>query len=111
MVELSHRERVEMALNHEEPDRVPIEFGGVNNSIYEKPFYWPISPKYGYSALVKYLGLENVPDAQTLPSNCVSWLDERILERFGVDFVSYHMRPREGRTSSWTTERCSSRGA
>ncbi|MHA1363703.1 MAG: uroporphyrinogen decarboxylase family protein [Candidatus Freyarchaeota archaeon] len=96
MVELSHRERVEMALNHEEPDRVPIEFGGVNNSIYEKPFYWPISPKYGYSALVKYLGLENVPDAQTLPSNCVSWLDERILERFGVDFVSYHMRPPRG---------------
>jgi len=83
MVELSHRERVEMALNREEPDRVPIEFGGVNNSIYEKPFYWPISPKYGYSALVKYLGLENVPDAQTLPSNCVGWLDERILDRFG----------------------------
>ena len=75
-----------MALNHEEPDRVPIEFGGVNNSIYEKPFYWPISPKYGYSALVKYLGLENVPDAQTLPSNCVGWLDEKILDRFGGRF-------------------------
>jgi hypothetical protein len=34
MVELSHRERIEMALNHEEPDRVPIEFGGPDSTIY-----------------------------------------------------------------------------
>jgi len=26
----------------------------------------------------------------------VGWLDERILDRFGVDFVSYHMRPPRG---------------
>lgn len=93
MGELSHRERVEMALNHEEPDRVPIEFGGADNTIYEAPSYWPIKPKYGYSALVNYLGLKNVSEPQILASNCVASVDERILDRFGSDFVTYFMRP------------------
>jgi len=96
MGELSHRERIEMALNHEEPDRVPIEFGGVNNTIYEKPFYWPISPKYGYSALVNYLGFKDLSQPQMLPSNCVTLFDDRLLDRFGVDFVSYVMRAPRG---------------
>ncbi|MFB0563411.1 MAG: uroporphyrinogen decarboxylase family protein [Candidatus Lokiarchaeia archaeon] len=93
MVELSHRERVEMALNHEEPDRVPIEFGGADNTIYENPSYWPISPKYGYRALVDFLGLKGVPEPQILQSNCVASIDERILDRFEVDFVTYFMGP------------------
>ncbi len=97
MVELSHRERIEMAFNHEEPDRVPIEFGGANNTIYIKPFYWPISPKYGYSALVEYLGLKDLPEPPMLPTNCVALLDDKILDRFGVDFVTYSMRPPRGR--------------
>ncbi|MGQ9723276.1 MAG: uroporphyrinogen decarboxylase family protein [Candidatus Jordarchaeum sp.] len=96
MGELSHRERIEMALNHEEPDRVPIEFGGVNNTIYEKPFYWPISPKYGYSALVRYLGFKDLSEPQMLPTNCVTLFDDRLLDRFGVDFVSYTMRAPRG---------------
>ncbi|MFB0563412.1 MAG: uroporphyrinogen decarboxylase family protein [Candidatus Lokiarchaeia archaeon] len=95
MVELSHRERVETALNHEEPDRVPIEFGGPNSTIYEAPFYWPIKQNYGYSALVKFLGLE-VPEPPLIGTNCVGYVDDRVLDRFGVDFIPFWMRAPRG---------------
>lgn len=71
------RERVLLALDHREPDRVPIDLGGtICSSIHRE----------AYAALKQYLGmplepLRLVDYVQQLP-----YLDEALLERFGVDF-------------------------
>jgi uroporphyrinogen decarboxylase len=71
---MTSRERVLTTLNHEIPDRVPIDFGGNQTGIH----------KNAYRNLVRYLGLEEeiriMDDVQQLarPS-------ERVLERFRVD--------------------------
>ncbi len=92
MAELTPRERVEMVLSHEEPDRVPVDFGGMNTSIYEMPDWWPNKLEYyGYKALVEYLGLKDVPKPYLNAANCVINVDERILNRYGVDFQYLYM--------------------
>lgn len=74
---MNHRERVMLALNHKEPDRIPIDLGGsICSSIH----------KSAYVELKKYLGmdLEEIKMAdyvQQLP-----YPDEALLERLGVDF-------------------------
>jgi uroporphyrinogen decarboxylase len=71
------RERVLLALNHQQPDRVPIDLGGtICSSIHRE----------AYVELEKYLGLEVeelrlVDYVQQLP-----YLDEALVEQFGVDF-------------------------
>ena len=66
-----------MALNHKEPDRIPIDLGGsICSSIH----------KQAYVELKEYLGMELeeiklVDYVQQLP-----YLDEALLERFEVDF-------------------------
>jgi len=71
------RERVRQALNHQEPDRIPIDMGGsIITSITMK----------AYIELKQYLGmpLEDVTMldyVQQLP-----YVDENLMERFGVDF-------------------------
>jgi len=74
---MNARERVVAALNHQEPDRVPIDLGAtICSSIHRQ----------AYVALKQYLGMEveelRLADyIQQLP-----YLDEALLERFGVDF-------------------------
>ncbi len=74
---MNARERVILALNHQELDRIPIDLGGsICSSIH----------KDAYITLKKHLGmaLEEIQMAdyvQQLP-----YLDEALLERFGVDF-------------------------
>jgi uroporphyrinogen decarboxylase len=74
---MNPRERVMSALNHKEPDRVPIDLGGsICSSIHRD----------AYIELKKHLGMDleeirMVDYVQQLP-----YLDEALLERFGVDF-------------------------
>ena len=74
---MNARERVMLALNHKEPDRIPIDLGGsICSSIH----------KSAYIELKKHLGMDleeiqMVDYIQQLP-----YLDEALLERFGVDF-------------------------
>ena len=74
---MNPRERVMLALNHKEPDRIAIDLGGsICSSIHKKP----------YLELKKYLGMEvdeiiMADYVQQLP-----YLDEGLFERFGVDF-------------------------
>ncbi|OGO09032.1 MAG: hypothetical protein A2Y61_07110 [Chloroflexi bacterium RBG_13_60_13] len=74
---MNSRERVVLALNHKEPDRVPIDLGAtIVSSIV----------RASYVELMKYLGMpadqiEMLDHVQQLP-----YLDEPLLERFGVDF-------------------------
>jgi uroporphyrinogen decarboxylase len=74
---MNPRERVLLALNHREPDRIPVDLGGsICSSIHRE----------AYIQLKKHLGmdLEQIQMAdyvQQLP-----YLDEALLERFDVDF-------------------------
>jgi len=74
---MNPRERVMLALNHQEPDRIPIDLGGtICSSIH----------KDAYIGLKKHLGMDveelKMADyVQQLPCP-----DEALLERFGVDF-------------------------
>ncbi len=74
---MNARDRVMLALNHQEPDRIPIDLGGsICSSIH----------KSAYIELKKHLGMDLeqiqlVDYVQQLP-----YLDEALLERFGVDF-------------------------
>jgi uroporphyrinogen decarboxylase len=74
---MNHRERVIAALNHQEPDRIPIDFGGtIVSSI----------TRFSYVELKKYLGmpLEDftmLDHVQQLP-----YVDEALMQRFDVDF-------------------------
>jgi uroporphyrinogen decarboxylase len=74
---MNARERVMAALNYKEPDRVPIDLGAtIVSSIHEQ----------AYVELKKHLGmdleeLKMLDYVQQLP-----YLDEALLERFGVDF-------------------------
>lgn len=72
---LTSRERVMMSVDHKEPDRVPIDLGGVSlTSMHQKC----------YRELVDYLGLDS--DIEFL-----AWMGqivkppEEVLERYGVD--------------------------
>jgi uroporphyrinogen decarboxylase len=71
------RDRVTLALNHKEPDRIPIDLGGsICSSIH----------KQAYTDLKKHLRMDLedirlVDYVQQLP-----YLDEAILEHFNVDF-------------------------
>lgn len=77
---MNSRERVLTALNHQEPDRVPITFGvPVYSSI------WDAAP-FGYRALCAELGLEGYAEPVLFPdSHSVMNADRRLLDRFGAD--------------------------
>jgi len=71
---MTSRQRMLAALNHQSPDRVPIDLGGNQTGIH----------KFAYEALLKHLGIAGevtIMDAvQQLAQPC-----EAVLERFHVD--------------------------
>ncbi len=76
MAALTPRERVNTALNHREPDRVPIDIGGIASTI----------DANGYKALVNYLGMDEELQREDLKDTSNTLIPcEEILERFGVD--------------------------
>ncbi|MDP6734296.1 MAG: uroporphyrinogen decarboxylase family protein [Gammaproteobacteria bacterium] len=79
---ISHRERVQKALNHEETDRVPIDFGGGPAT--------QIHPT-AYSNLLEYLGFaeENLPTSHRGEGQVVA-PSERILRYFDVDVRGFY---------------------
>jgi len=71
---MTSRERVLMALNHKEPDRVPIDLGGFQTGIHKK----------AYEQLLDYLGI----DEEIVILDPVQQLakpSEKVLQRFHVD--------------------------
>ena len=71
---MTSRQRVKKALNHEAPDRVPIDLGGFQTGIHKR----------AYIELLDYLGIEDataiLDPVQQLAKPC-----EELLERFHVD--------------------------
>ncbi|MFQ5857292.1 MAG: uroporphyrinogen decarboxylase family protein [Anaerolineae bacterium] len=74
---MNPRERVMSALNHKEPDRVPIDLGATIVSSIHKDAYVELKTHLGMD--VEEFQMADY--VQQLP-----YLDEALLERFGVDF-------------------------
>ena len=75
---MNSRERVRTALNHREPDKVPIDFGGYITTIEAE----------AYEELRKYLGVKE--ETKVFLRAHVE-VDEEILQRFDVD--TRYLRP------------------
>lgn len=87
----THRERLLAALNHEEPDRVPIDLGGAEFT----------SVTLGaYEKLKKYLGVNVATEPMSI-IHSVAHPAEVILERFGVDTRNVQPGGYEGGLDHW----------
>ncbi|MDX1359681.1 MAG: uroporphyrinogen decarboxylase family protein [Clostridia bacterium] len=82
---MNSRERVLTALNHEQPDRVPIDLGGVVTSFTNN----------AYKNVVDYLGIKE-PKAPLGGYNLRIDIDEEILRYFNVDTRHVYTNPLEG---------------
>jgi len=83
---MKSRERVLYTLNHQEPDRVPIDLGGAATGIELK----------AYEVLKKYLKIKEnleIKEKTILFSRCHVEPAERILERFKVDTRYLRLNP------------------
>lgn len=80
---ITSRDRVVTALKHREPDRVPISFGGLHDSIH----------LYGHRTLKEHLGLEGGEDTIQDPFQQIVFPDERLLEMFKSDILPVYARP------------------
>lgn len=78
---MNSKERVLTALNHEEPDRVPMDCGGRQTTFM----------KDTYEKLKNHLGLQHLPTKMMSHKWQTVYVDEQILERFSID--CRHVRP------------------
>ncbi len=81
---MSSRERVLTALNHQEPDRIPRDFGGT--------FTTSIDVN-AQKRLKHFLGLEGGPDDIINFQNQTAAADPRIMQRFGSDCAVLMTKP------------------
>ena len=98
---LSRRERFIKALNHQEPDRVPIDLGSGGGGITD----------VAYTRLKEYLGIRGDEDKTYTTTLVVSNIDERVLQALNVDIRHLGLRApqrRPGRVKqgdgSWADE-------
>jgi uroporphyrinogen decarboxylase len=75
---MTSRERVLAALNHQEPDRVPIDLSGHRSSGIAA---------MAYARLRNYLGLPKKPIRVYDPVQQLATVDEDVLQRFQVDTI------------------------
>ena len=75
---MTPRERVLASLCHEQPDRVPVDFGGHRSSGIAA---------IAYRKLREYLGLEERAIRVYDPVQQLAIIDEDVLDRFGVDTI------------------------
>jgi uroporphyrinogen decarboxylase len=90
---MNSRERVNMALNHEEPDRIPFDLGGsVVTSI-------ALST---YAALRERLGLPPT-EVRTLETvQQIAWVDADVMDRLGLDVIPVFANPPGGPPTVFT---------
>lgn len=74
MVKYTHRERVIKTLQHQQADRVPLDMMGNATMLLDRT----------YLRLRDFLGLSPIPPARS--GSTANYYDERILERFDIDF-------------------------
>ena len=81
METMKHRERALAALNHQETDRMPIDFGSTISTTIIMP---------AYENLKRYLGLQHETKLMVKRGHTVI-PDDRVLERFDVDFLGIRL--------------------
>ncbi len=79
---MTPRERVRLALNHKEPDRVPISLGGSANHLTEQR----------YVLLRDHFGVQDIP-RRTLVGFYTTPDYNPVLDKLGTDFRFIHIRP------------------
>ena len=84
---MTPRERVLEALNHREPDRVPIDFGGFDSSSITG---------VAYNKLKRHLGI-SIPTRLIDPAYQVAKVDEVIVKRFHSDVLPLFYEPKRWR--------------
>jgi uroporphyrinogen decarboxylase len=83
MSEMTSRERVLAAINHQEPDRVPLDIGGgASTGIVVE----------GYEQLKHHLGVTGRTSEMNKIFR-VAWLDERVMQRLGSDCRPLGIKP------------------
>jgi len=82
---MTSRERLLTALNHQEPDRVPIDLGGNQTGIH----------RLAYEALLRHLGKEETIEIMDAVQQ-LARPSEAVLERFHVDTRYIAAKPSEG---------------
>ena len=90
---MNSRDRVNTALDHQEPDRIPIDLGGsVVTSI-------ALST---YAAFRKHLGLppREIRTLETVQQ--IAWVDEDVAERLGLDVIPVFANPPAGSPTVFT---------
>ena len=80
--EMTPRERVRLALNHKEPDRVPVTLGGSANHLTEQR----------YELLRDHFGVKDIP-RRTLVGFYTTPDYNPVLDKLGTDFRFIHIRP------------------
>lgn len=90
----THRERILAALNHEEPDRVPIDFGGAE---------FTSITLAGYERLKAHLGVTAPTDPMSI-IHSVAHPAEEVLERFGVDTRNVQPGPYRDGPDKWVDD-------
>ena len=83
---LTCRERFLKTLNHEEPDRVPIDLGSVGGGITD----------VAYSRVKEYLGIKGDEGTTYTTTLSVSQFDERVLQALNVDVRRVGLRTAQG---------------
>jgi uroporphyrinogen decarboxylase len=78
---MTHKERALAALNHQETDRVPIDFGSTIATTIIMP---------AYENLKKYLGFQHETQLMVKRGHTVI-PDDRVLDRFDVDFCGIRL--------------------
>ena len=79
---MNGKERVLTALEHKQPDRVPLDLGGRQTTL--------MIP--AYEKLKAYLGFEDIPTDVMSHRWLTAYVDEKILDHFSIDIR--HIRPR-----------------
>ena len=82
-MEYTSRQRVVDALNHKEPDRVPIAFGGLHDSIHV----------FGHRKVKEHLALSGGEERIQDPFQQIVFPDPRLLERFHADCLPVYAKP------------------
>lgn len=95
---MTPRERFCAALSHEEPDRVPLDLGGINTTLMVGT----------YERLKGFLGMHELPTRLLSKTWQIVGPDERILERLSIDTryifprLQYPQEPSDKETPSQT---------
>ena len=82
---MTSRERVRMALNHQEPDRVPVDLWGSASRIHTEQ----------YKKIAAYLGLEPRESDLLRPGTTTQYVDFRISDKVESDFRHVNILPPE----------------